>query len=259
MSNVEHWFSTGNTPASGPLENKVLTNINLDIAEGEFVAFVGPSGCGKTTLLNMVAGLVEPETGSVTVDGAAPRLGDERVGYMLARDALLPWRTVRQNVTLPLEVRGVRPGEAAERATRELVKVGLADFVGSYPSRLSHGMRQRVALARTMVSAPSIMLMDEPFSALDAQTKLTLQDQFLQVWQGTGTTVIMVTHDLGEAIVMADRVIVFSGRPGAILSDTRVPLERPRHAMDLQASDEYHALFKDIWQVLRSGMEVAGV
>jgi len=217
---------------------------------------VGPSGCGKTTVLNMVAGLIHPTAGAVKLDGALPRVGDSNVGYLLARDALLPWRTALTNVTLPLEIRGVPRSEREAVGRKILTEVGLGTFLDAYPSQLSHGMRQRVAVARTLVTEPHTLLMDEPFSALDAQTRLSLQQQFLKLWERVRSTVLFVTHDLTEAILMADRVIVFSARPGIVRADFPVDLKRPRSLIELQGSDQFHEMFRRIWNVLREEVHV---
>jgi NitT/TauT family transport system ATP-binding protein len=219
-----------------PLQNSevvALRDINLDVQPGQFVALVGASGCGKTTLLNMLAGLVRPTTGSVILDGKPPRLPNMDIGYMFARDALLPWRTAQRNVELPLETRGWSRSERSARARQMLKLVGLEGRERQFRLQLSQGMRQRVALARTFASDPSILLMDEPFAALDARTKLTLQAEFLRIWelhQGSDMrkTVIFVTHDLEEATLLADRVVVMLPNPGRIAEDKLIDLPRPR-------------------------------
>ncbi len=253
LDRVEQYFDS---PQAGAPRKQVLRPTSLKFEGEEFVALVGPSGCGKTTVLNMVAGLIRPTKGSVTLDGHAPRVGDSDVGYLLARDALLPWRTALGNVMLPLDVRGVPKAEGQARARKILNEVGLGDFVDAYPSQLSHGMRQRVAVARTLVVEPHTLLMDEPFSALDAQTRLSLQQQFVQLWERVRSTVIFVTHDLTEAILMADRVLVFSARPGAICAEFPIELERPRSLAELQGTDEFHDIFRKIWNVLRDEVHV---
>lgn len=248
LQNVAHWFAP---QQAGDKPVKVLRPTNLTIEKQEFVALVGPSGCGKTTVLNMVAGLIKPVTGTVDLDGRSPVIGDRDVGYLLARDALMPWRTALQNVSLPLELRGVKAAESQRAARASLEAVGLGAFLDAYPAQLSHGMRQRVAVARTLVTEPTTVLMDEPFSALDAQTRLSLQQQFLSLWERLNSTVLFVTHDLTEAILMADRVLVFSARPGAIKADFKINLERPRALSELQGSNEFHSLFQEIWSVFR--------
>lgn len=253
LEGVEQYFDSHH---AGEPRKQVLRPTDLRLDGEEFVALVGPSGCGKTTVLNMVAGLIHPSAGSVTLDGRAPRLGDNDVGYLLARDALLPWRSALRNVMLPMEVRGTSRHEAEARSRKILTEVGLGEYLDAYPSQLSHGMRQRVAVARTLVVEPRTLLMDEPFSALDAQTRLSLQQQFVQLWERVRSTVMFVTHDLTEAILMADRVLVFSARPGRICAEFRVDLERPRSLAELQGSDQFHGLFRKIWNVLRDEVHV---
>jgi len=253
LDDVEHYFES-HRAGEAPVHVLQRTRAKLDAEQ--FVALVGPSGCGKTTVLNMVAGLIRPTSGSVRLNDATPRLGDSDVGYLLARDALLPWRTALANVTLPLEVRGVGRGERQASGRKILTEVGLGDFLDAYPAQLSHGMRQRVAVARTLVAEPHTLLMDEPFSALDAQTRLSLQQQFLQLWERVRSTVVFVTHDLTEAILMADRVVVFSSRPGIIRADFEVDIPRPRSLIELQGSGHFHELFRRIWNVLREEVKV---
>ncbi|WP_274631002.1 ABC transporter ATP-binding protein [Arvimicrobium flavum] len=253
LTDVAHWFAP-KSPGDKPVQ--VLRKTDLVIKKQEFVALVGPSGCGKTTVLNMVAGLIDPFAGSVRLDGQKPKVGDRDVGYLLARDALMPWRTAVQNVSLPLELRGISRRKAEDAAAASLKAVGLGAFINSYPAQLSHGMRQRVAVARTLVTEPTTVLMDEPFSALDAQTRLSLQQQFLSLWERLNSTVLFVTHDLTEAILMADRVLVFSARPGAIKADFKIELERPRSLSELQGSDKFHALFQEIWNVFRDEVQI---
>lgn len=190
-----------------------LESFDLNIKAGEFVALVGPSGCGKTTAMNIAAGLVKPSVGQVLLGEDQPKLGNYDVGYLLARDCLQPWRTAIENVMLPLEIRGVKKSIAKQRAEIHLRAVGLGHALNSYPAQLSHGMRQRVAVARTLVFDPKIILFDEPFSALDAQTKMNLQDMLIKLWEKQRSTVMFITHDLSEAIALADRVIVMSGHP----------------------------------------------
>jgi len=219
---------------SGNNELTALDDVDLEIPQGQFIALVGASGCGKTTLLNMVAGLVAPTEGTVSVMGSRPKVPNLDIGYMFARDALLPWRTALKNVCLPLEVRKWPRAAARERAMATLDLVGLRGREGQYRAQLSQGMRQRVALARTLAPNPRILLMDEPFAALDARTKASLQGEFLGIWEAAATedagppTVVFVTHDLNEAVLMADRVMVMLPSPGRIAADITVDLPRPR-------------------------------
>ncbi|MGJ7524036.1 ABC transporter ATP-binding protein [Variovorax sp. LT1P1] len=232
----------------------VLTDVSLHVAEGEFVSLVGPSGCGKTTLMNLCAGLV-PHTGlgSITVAGNQPREGDANVGYMLARDSLLPWRTALENAAFGVRARGVPLEEANARAKAMLAEVGLADYEHSLPKALSHGMRQRTALARTFAMDASLLLMDEPFGALDAQTKLQLEDLLLRLCQKHRHTVLFVTHDLAEAVAVSDRVVVMSSRPGRIVADVPIDLPRPRSIRELQKSPRFHELYATLWSHLEAG------
>jgi NitT/TauT family transport system ATP-binding protein len=233
-----------------------VDNVSLAVREGEFVAVVGPSGCGKTTVLNMVAGLVEPTEGAVTIDGAPVTGIRNDVGYMFARDGLLPWRSALDNVAFGLELRGVPAGQRRERAGELLRMVGLAGFEHHLRAELSQGMRQRAALARTLATDPRIILMDEPFGALDAQTRLLLQDEFIRIWEAHRKTVVFVTHDLVEAILLADRVLVFSGRPGRIKAEFAVDLPRPRSATGGH-DQRFETLRMAVWESLRS--EVGGL
>ena len=243
---VEQWFDGQDGKMVRALEP---TDLHVD--PGEFLAIVGPSGCGKTTLLNIIAGLVPQSSGTVQVDGKPPRAGNRQVGYLFARDSLMPWRTVQANVELNMEVFGYDKAKRRERAVEMLAKVGLSAFASSYPAQLSQGMRQRVAIARTLASMPSIVLLDEPFSALDAQTKLLLQETFSELWQNMEATVILITHDLHEAVALADRVVIFTSRPGRVKKVIDVDLSRPRSVVDLQAEPRYHELYEQAWESLR--------
>jgi len=230
----------------------VLSGVNLEVQEGEFVALIGASGCGKTTLLNVIAGLVPSSRGTVTVGTSPPAAGRGDVCYILARDALLPWRTVQGNVEYGLELSNVGRAERERRATVYVEKVGLQNHRDFYPSRLSQGMRQRVSLARAFATRRNIYLMDEPFSALDSQTKLVLHDQLLSLWETSRATVVFVTHDIGEAITLADRVIVMSKKGTGIAEEIRIDLPRPRSAEALQADTRYHDLYRRTWTCLKT-------
>ena len=233
-----------------------VSNTSLNVAPGEFVSIVGPSGCGKTTLLNLAAGLLPPDvaSGTVLVGGKPPVRGNRDIAYMLARDALCPWRTALGNAELGAEIRGV-PAEARRaRALDLLDKVSLKGFENAYPKALSQGMRQRVALARTFGLDSPILLMDEPFGALDAQTKLQLEDVLLGLWQRERRTIVFITHDLSEAVSMSDRVIVMSARPGRIIADVPINLGRPRSVRALQKDPAYHELYAYVWTKLEEGL-----
>lgn len=233
---------------------RAVTDANLNVAPGEFVSIVGPSGCGKTTLLNLMAGLIDLQDGSIVVSGRAPRPGRHDVAYMLARDCLFPWRTALDNVMLGGEFRGVSRPERLSRAQSLLSKVGLGDFHGHFPKALSHGMRQRVALARTFSLESPILLMDEPFGALDAQTKLQLEDLLLELWSAERRTVVFITHDLNEAVTLSDRVVVMSSRPGRIVADIPIGLPRPRSVRALQKDPHYHEIYAEVWSWLEQGL-----
>lgn len=232
----------------------VLEGIDLLVRPGEFVSLVGPSGCGKTTLLNVLAGLPSGRTGGLVrlLDGA-PQSGSPRVAYMLARDSLLPWRTALGNAAFGLELRGVARRVREQRAAELLCRVGLGNRLHALPRALSQGMRQRVALARTFAVDAPVLLMDEPFGALDAQTKIALQDLLLGLAQSDRRTVVFVTHDLAEAVSLSDRVIVLPARPGRIVADVAIDLARPRTAGALQRSTAFHALYMRVWGHLESG------
>ena len=232
----------------------VLSGINARVDRGEFVSLVGPSGCGKTTLLNVLAGLVQAHaSGRASVLAHPPKLGSPDVAYMLARDSLLPWRSALHNACFGIEVRGAARGEREQRAARMLQRVGLTGFEHALPKALSHGMRQRVALARTFAMDAKVLLMDEPFGALDAQTKLHLQDLLLQLTQEDQRTVVFVTHDLAEAVALSDRVIVLASRPGRVVADVPIGLPRPRSVRQLQKDPAFHALYAQVWAHLESG------
>jgi NitT/TauT family transport system ATP-binding protein len=226
---------------SSPLP--VLNDLSLAVPRGQFVAVVGASGVGKTTILNAVSGLVPAESGDIRVFGRPPRAGRPDVGYMFARDALLPWRTAFRNVELGLEFQG---RVAHDRTLRMLELVRLSAAAGKYPSELSQGMRQRVALARTLAGDPEVLLMDEPFAALDALTRSSIRDMFLDIWdnQTHRKTVLFVTHDLTEALVLADRVVTIAG--GCVRTDAMVPYGRPRDPMVLAARADYRALYDQL-------------
>lgn len=239
---MSHAFPTADGQAT-----RVLESIDIDVADGEFVAIVGPSGCGKTTLLNLVAGLEPVQHGTVLVRGHTPRCGDRDVGYLFARDALLPWRSVLGNAELALEIAGVAKAERTSRARQLLADVGLAAVADAYPAQLSQGMRQRVAIARTLAAAPSLLMLDEPFSALDAQTKLLLQDAFSTLWQRLRSTVVLITHDLSEAVALADRVVLMTAAPGRVKRVFPIDLGRPRSVVGLQGDPEYHRIYQELW------------
>lgn len=206
-----------------------LERIDVTVMDGEFVSIVGPSGCGKSTLLNIVAGLEQPSTGEILLNGhsATRRLG--RTAYMHQKDLLLPWRTVLDNAVLGLEIAGVQRRTARERARALVDRFGLGGFEDRYPALLSGGMRQRAAFLRTVLTERPLMLLDEPFGALDAFTRADMQEWLLGLWEELGRTIVFVTHDVDEAVLLSDRVLVMSPRPGRIVGDYSIDLPRPRH------------------------------
>ena len=226
---------------------------SLSVAHGEFVAIVGPTGCGKSTLLNVAAGLLRPASGSVKIVNR-PLAGLNRdAGYLFQADALFPWKTALDNVAIGLEIAGVRRAEALSRAQDFLASVGLGAFAARYPHMLSGGQRKRVGLAQVLIRHPKILLMDEPFGPLDAQTRQIMGNLLLDLWSADRKAVLFVTHDLEEAIALADRVVIMSAGPGArIIGDWRVPLARPRDIFEVRLDKEFHALHREIWGVLKA-------
>jgi NitT/TauT family transport system ATP-binding protein len=232
---------------------EALLPIDLAIAREEFVALVGPSGCGKSTILNMIAGLLPPSGGSVLYDGAPVAGANRRVGYITQKDTLLPWRNVADNIGIAYEL-GVRAVSKTERQRRvgEMIElVGLAGFERHFPGELSGGMRKRVALARSLIYEPETLLMDEPFGALDAQLRLVMHDELLRLTRLRRMTVVFVTHDLGEAIALADRVLVFSGRPGRIKALRDIGLPHPRDVFRLRFTEAFRQLHEELWGELK--------
>jgi NitT/TauT family transport system ATP-binding protein len=224
-----------------------LSDINLRVSAGEFVCIVGPSGCGKSTLLRILAGLDTQSSGTITVDAA----GWPVQNAMVFQDSgLFPWMSVATNVGFGLMTRGVAPAEAAERVEAALKLVGLTKFRNHYPHQLSGGMRQRSAIARAFVTDPGMLLMDEPFAALDAQNRVILQAELVRIWERTGKTVIYVTHSIEEALLLGDRTVVMTAQPGRIKQIIDVPFPHPRNLMTLSASAEFGRMKLDIWRVL---------
>jgi NitT/TauT family transport system ATP-binding protein len=211
---------------SGALQ--ALKGVDLAIERGKFVSVVGPSGCGKSTLLSMLGGLLQPTEGTVLLDGEAVVEPSAKIGFAFQDAVLLPWRTVLDNVLLPAQIRTGRKGDHEARARELLATVGLTGFENNLPSELSGGMRQRVAIARALLLDPSVLLMDEPFGALDALTRERMGEELLRIWQGTRKTVVFVTHGIAEAVFLSDRVIAMSARPGRVVRDLRIDLPRPR-------------------------------
>jgi ABC-type nitrate/sulfonate/bicarbonate transport system ATPase subunit len=227
-----------------------LRDVSLELFEGEFVSLVGPSGCGKTTLLKILAGLMAPSAGEALLDGAEAGELLGRVGYMPQDDQLMPWRTTLDNLTLGLELAGTPRAEARTRARQELDLFGLQGFEQRWPSALSGGMRQRAALLRTFLAGRDVLLLDEPFGALDALTREAMREWLLGVWEADRKTILLVTHDVEEALFLSDRVYVLSGRPGQIRATLAVPLPRPR-TLELASRPEFVALKEQLLAPLR--------
>jgi len=226
------------TFGSGADAHLAVETTSLDIKAGEFVCILGPSGCGKSTLLNAIAGYVKPTTGRVTVDDVVVEKPGPDRGMVFQQYSLLPWKTVYENVAFGPKMAGASRTEAGSTANTFLELVGLKKFGSRFPAELSGGMQQRVGIARALANYPSVLLMDEPFGALDAQTRLMMQESLLDIWKKFGTTVVFVTHDVDEAVFLADRVLIMSAAPGRIIEDVNVKLPRPR-STDMASSPEY--------------------
>jgi len=232
-------------------ELTAVSDINFKVEKGEFVAVVGPSGCGKSTILSMTAGLYQPTSGIVRVSGEVVTKPNPHVGFMLQKDLLLPWRTIIKNVEFGLESRGVSKNERRDRAMAELERCHLKGFENHYPYQLSGGMRQRAALARTLAIDPDIILLDEPFSALDAQTKLLIQDSFAETIKEAGITTLLITHDLAESVIMSDRVLVLSERPGTVQREIEIGLPNREHPLARRQMKEIHDYANEIFTLLK--------
>ncbi|RTL55294.1 MAG: ABC transporter ATP-binding protein [Bradyrhizobiaceae bacterium] len=235
----------------GASRTQAVADVNLRIEPQSIVALIGPSGCGKSTLLNMVAGLYRPTAGQVIYGGRSVSDVNTDVGYMTQKDNLLPWRSVLDNIALPLELTGVSHSERCKQAEALIHQVGLEGFEDKYPSSLSGGMRKRVSLARMLLYRPRTLLLDEPFAALDAQLRLVMHDLLLRLWSGQRQTIILVTHDLVEAITLADRVVVFTKRPASVAMDMAIDLPRPRNVREVRFTKEFHDIYNSIWDRLR--------
>jgi NitT/TauT family transport system ATP-binding protein len=233
---------------------RALESINLEVATGSLTAIVGPSGCGKSTLLHVLAGLLQPTSGEVIFRGGRR----PKIGYMFQQDSLLPWRTALSNVELALRLNGASTAEARSMAAKALQHFGLEGFERHFPRQLSGGMRKRVALACALSYHPDLLLMDEPYSSLDAQTRLLLQDELLTAWKEAGTTIIFVTHDLEEAVCLGDKVVIMSRRPGTILATVPVALPRPRSVMEARGNPRFADSITSLWAILRDQVSLGG-
>jgi NitT/TauT family transport system ATP-binding protein len=231
---------------------EAVREVSFSVRRGEFVALLGPSGSGKSTILNMIATLIKPSSGRILIDGTPVVAGKAtpNVGYVFQRDTLFPWRSVADNIGYGLQLAGVPDPERKQRIAACVAQAGLQGFEQAYPSALSGGMRQRAALMRTLVVEPQVLLMDEPFGALDTHTKIDMHDVLLRIWDREQQTVLFVTHDLGEALTLADRIILFSARPGTIKDMFEVDFARPRDAVKVRETPRYAKLFQHIWHSL---------
>ena len=234
-------------------QSLAVAGASFTVHEESFVSIIGPSGCGKSTLLNMIAGLIHADSGSVTFRGKPVDGPNTAVGYLTQDDALLPWRSVLGNVALPLEIRGVSKSQRNDVAEKMIQRVGLQGFERHHPAQLSGGMRKRVSLARTLVWGTKVLLLDEPFGTLDAQTKLLMQQLLVNLAQQMELTVVLVTHDLAEAIFLSDQIIIMSKRPGRILEKVAVPTKRPRDIA--KRTEEDVALYEHLWLALSPQQE----
>ncbi|WP_081838722.1 ABC transporter ATP-binding protein [Thermogemmatispora carboxidivorans] len=234
-----------------------LRDLSLAVAPGEFCALIGPTGCGKSTTLSLIAGLDTPSAGTVLVMGEEVHGTDPRIGYVFQTDAVFPWKNVLSNVAAGPLFRGLPKREALERARAWIARVGLAGFEDRYPHQLSGGMRKRVALAQTFINEPQILLMDEPFSALDVQTRTLMENELLQLWSALSASVVFVTHDLEEAIALADRVCVLTAGPATVKGIYTIDLPRPRNVAEIRFDPRFVRLYHDIWEDLRDEVMIS--
>jgi NitT/TauT family transport system ATP-binding protein len=255
IEDVSHRYGGADAGAKAPF---ALRDISLTVDRGVFMSIVGPSGCGKSTLLKLIAGLERPSEGAIEVNGVPVRGVRKDIGFVFQTDALLPWKSLRDNVALALRYRGVGRKEATERAQEWLVRVGLGTMGDRYPHQVSGGQRKRASICATMVYEPELMLMDEPFAALDVQTRDLIETDIVRVWGERGNqSVIFVTHDLEEAIAMSDRVIVLSSGPGTIKSDYEIDLPRPRDVREVRSDARFGEIYEQIWGDLRTEVMLA--
>lgn len=233
-----------------------VRDVNLRVGDGEFLAIVGPTGCGKSTILNAIAGLLEPSGGSVSIGGDPVAGVQRRIGYLFQQEALMPWKTALENVEIGLTFRKVPVDDRRAQARAWLAKVGLRGMEGRYPHELSGGQRKRVQMAQALITRPEVILMDEPFSALDIHTRHLMQSELLALWQEDRRAVVMITHDLEEAISLADRVCVLSAGPeSSVVGDFKVTLDRPRDVAEIKLEPEFTELYRDIWSTLKREVE----
>jgi NitT/TauT family transport system ATP-binding protein len=249
-SDILNIVGVSKTFGSGAREVRALDGVSLSVADGEFVSVIGPSGCGKSTLFNIIGGLIPSFEGRVLIDGRAVDGAHHDVGVVFQEESTFPWRTTLQNVAFPLEAHGMAKAEREERARHFIRLVGLEGFENHYPAQLSGGMRQRTAVARTLAYEPRIMLLDEPFGALDEQTRLLLGDKLLEIWSTLKQTMLLITHNITEAVQLSDRVVVMTFRPGRIKREIVIDLPRPRSS-EMIAAAEFGRYVGEIWNLLR--------
>ena len=233
-----------------------IRDVDLEVVSGEFVSLVGPTGCGKSTTLSLISGLEPATRGEVTVHGSPVTGIPEGVGYMFQADAVLPWKNVLDNVALGLRYHDVKKPEAHAKAHEWIDRVGLTGFDDRYPHQLSGGMRKRVAMAQTLITEPSLLLLDEPFGALDVQTRELMQNELLELWSGSGAAVVFVTHDLTEAISLSDRVVVMTAGPATVKDVVPIDLPRPRDVEEIRLTPEFVEIYKHVWNSLREEVEI---
>ncbi len=243
-------------PGKAGVEVQAIDSISLSVREGEFLSIVGPSGCGKSTLFNILTGLIPPSSGEVLLDGEPTTELLGRVGYMPQKDLLMPWRSVIDNVILGQELQGVSRERARTRARAEFPRFGLQGFEDHWPAQLSGGMRQRAALLRTLLTDREILLLDEPFGALDALTRQGMQGWLLDIWSAESKTIILITHDVEEAVFLSDRIVVLTGRPGRVATEVTVDLPRPR-TLEMHTSAAFVALKQEVLRPLHDAIEQA--
>ncbi len=249
---VTHIYESAPKSGKESVKYVALKDFSLSVADGEFLSVVGPTGCGKSTILNLAAGLLRPSAGHIDIYGQSHTASARTIGYLFQSDTLMAWRTALSNTTLGLEYRGVDRHERERKARAWLQKVGLSGAEGKYPHELSGGMRRRVSLAQMLVMEPDIILMDEPFSALDAQTRLLMENEVLEIWAENKRSVLFITHDLEEAISMSDRVIVLSSGPETHpIGDFIIDMERPRNLTEIRYTRRFNELYNDIWSVMK--------
>jgi NitT/TauT family transport system ATP-binding protein len=248
---VRHACKTFRRAGRNELHLEALRDVSFSVTQGEFVCLIGPSGCGKTTLLRMIGGLTDADRGEILIDGKGPPMPGPRAGFVFQSTRLLPWRTVSDNVQFPLEIQAFTRELRLERARKYLRLVGLEGFEDSYPHELSGGMQQRVGLARALALEPEILLMDEPFASLDAQTREFMQIELSRIWEEKKVAVVFVTHSLDESLFLADRIVLLKRRPGEVEEILEVPFRRPRWKYDIREMPEYARMRAQLWSKIR--------